>query len=36
MVEESSRKRKLSNTEIAELIERGYPEVFKWEDDDLG
>lgn len=31
-----SRKKKLSKEEIAELIERGYSDVFKWEDDDLG
>ncbi|KAF8366201.1 spr-5 [Pristionchus pacificus] len=30
-----SRKKKLSKEEIAELIERGYSDVFKWEDDDL-
>ncbi|GMT28265.1 hypothetical protein PFISCL1PPCAC_19562, partial [Pristionchus fissidentatus] len=31
----SPRKRKLTKEEIAELIERGYPEVFRWEDDEL-
>ncbi|GMR53323.1 hypothetical protein PMAYCL1PPCAC_23518, partial [Pristionchus mayeri] len=31
----STRKRKLTNEEIAELIERGFPDVFKWEDDEL-